>query len=84
MTTTKLTDDMIRELCTLCTRNEAGQHFAQTSAYYGELEDLGLVRIDRPVHQATGIPYSAEYWSIEVTEEGIEVVEANPELHPEL
>jgi hypothetical protein len=77
-----ITDDMIRELCTLTTRNEAGQHFIQWSNYCNELEALGLIKINRPVHAATGIAYGCDQWSLEVTEDGQAIVDANPELHP--
>jgi hypothetical protein len=50
--------------------------------FVDELEDLGLIAIDRPKHEATGIDYDSQYWSLEVTEEGIATVEANPELAP--
>ena len=79
----KLTDNMIRELATICTCDEAGKHFTQTSSYYLNLEKLGLVKIGRPVHEFTGIAYSCEHWSIEVTEDGQAVVDTNPELCPE-
>lgn len=78
----QLTDDMIRELCFMTTRDEAGRHFTERSAHYDELEQLGLIEISRPVHDATGIAYDSEYWSVEVTEQGMDVVEDNPRLHP--
>ncbi len=76
-----LSDDTIRELCILTTRDEAGRHFTEWANHYEELEAAGLVKINRPIHQPTGIDYSQEYWSVEITPEGLEVVEANPELH---
>ena len=79
----KVSEDAIRELCVLTTRDEAGRHFTAWSEYYQTLEDAGLITIDRPVHAATGIGYSQEHWSVEATEEGRDVVEAHPELHPE-
>jgi hypothetical protein len=82
MTTTKLTDDQIRELCILTTRDEAGRHFTVWSEHYASLEAAGLVEINRPVHAATGIPYGQEHWTLEVTDEGRKLVDANPELHP--
>lgn len=78
----KLTDDMIRELCILTTRDASGRHFTEWAEHYESLEKLGLVAIDRPVHSATGISYSMDHWTVEVTEEGQDVVDVNPELHP--
>lgn len=80
-TTAELTDEMIQELCEMTTRDEAGRHFTTWSEHYVQLEEMGLISIHRPVHE-TGIPYSLEYWSVEVTPKGLEVVEQNPELHP--
>lgn len=81
MTEIRLTDDMIRELCTLSTRDEAGRHFTEWSEHWESLESLGLIEIDRPTHEATGIAYSQEHWRLQGTEEGQAVVDANPELH---
>ncbi len=79
-----ITDDMIRELCTLVTRDHAGRHFTQFSEYYNALEVAGLITIDRPIHQVTGIPWSEEHWSLEVTQEGRDLVDERTDLHPEI
>lgn len=84
MTTEQLTDDAIRELCILTTRDNAGRHFTEWAEHWGQLEYRGLIAVDRPVHGSTGIPYGQEHWTLEVTDEGQEVVDANPELHPAL
>ena len=76
------TDSQIRELCTLATRNDAGQHFTEWSYHWQELEQQELIRVLRPVHAATGISYSQEHWQLEVTAAGQELVDAKPELHP--
>ena len=72
-------------LAVITTTSESGRHF--TEVYDGddlaELEEEGLIEIDRPVHAATGISYSQEHWSVAVTQEGIDMVEANPEYCPE-
>jgi hypothetical protein len=78
----ELTEDMIRVLCTACNRNEAGQHFTEWLDYE-TLEALGLLEIYRPVHSATGIAYDQSQWSLGITDEGLEVVDAHPELHPQ-
>lgn len=78
---TKATKAMVRELCTICTRNEAGQHFTETSKHWEALEKAGLIAIHRPVHTITGIAYSLDAWILEATEAGQAVVDASPELH---
>ena len=55
------------ELQIACTRNEAGIHFTEWMDYHQYLESVGLIRIHRPIHDATGIPYCQEYWTLEVT-----------------
>jgi len=75
-------DETIGELCIITTRNEAGEHFTEWAYHYDELEALGLINIYRPVHEATGIPYGQEEWSLEVTGDGQEMVDNHPELYP--
>lgn len=67
---------LIETLATLTERDEAGRHFTETCDCLDELEAEGLIEIDRPVHHATGIAYSMEYWHLNVTDEGISEVEA--------
>lgn len=65
--TIQLTPDDRRALGRLCTRNEAGRHFYEfAECDLGKMEEAGLIRIHRPIHHPTGIPYSREYHSIEV------------------
>jgi hypothetical protein len=33
------------------------------------MEDAGYIKINRPVHRKTGVPYSQEYWSVVVADE---------------
>ncbi|MHB8180081.1 MAG: hypothetical protein ACYDDR_04560 [Acidithiobacillus ferrivorans] len=65
-------------LSQITTRDESGKHFTEiyNAGDLAELEADGLITIDRPEHEATGIPYAQEYWSVEVTDAGIEIVEA--------
>ena len=49
------------------TRNEAGIHFSEWMDHFEYLESVGLIAIHRPIHEATGIPLSQEYWTLEVT-----------------
>ena len=76
-------DEVIRELGIVTTRNEAGQHFTEWANHWEELEQAGLIEVRRPFHEATGVPYSQEYWSLEVTEEGQSLVDSYPELWPQ-
>lgn len=79
---TKLTDEMIRELCIITTRDSSGRHFTETSEHWESLEDAGLIEVSRPIHERTGIAYDHSHWTLTVTEAGQDVVDANPELHP--
>lgn len=78
------TSEQVRILSKITTKNEAGRHFMEiysTEALEAleALEANGLLTINRPIHDATGISYSQEYWSVEVTDDGVALVEANPE-----
>lgn len=81
MTTTLATDEAVRILSILTTRDHAGQHF--TAIYDGDdlaaLEAAGYIEILRPVHMPSGVPYSQEHWVVEVTSTGFDLVHANPE-----
>jgi hypothetical protein len=70
-----ISEEMISELCVATTRNESGRHFTEWMHHVDALESAGLVQIDRPVHDVTGIPYDEQYWSIEVTEKGMLLVD---------
>lgn len=75
------TERRVYLLSTMTNRDEAGRHF--TERYAGDvlddLESAGLIEITRPVHQPTGVGYSHEYWSLEVTPAGVALVDAYPE-----
>jgi hypothetical protein len=79
---TQLTDEMICDLCIATTRDSTGAHFTQWLSSHSELEDLGLVKIGRPRHPGTGIPFGSDHWTLEITEAGQAVVDSHPELHP--
>ena len=78
------TENKVRILSTLTTRDSAGRHFTSrvSSDDLAALETAGLIEVSRPIHEATGIPYAEEHWSVTVTDEGVELVEAYPE-YPE-
>jgi hypothetical protein len=65
-------------LSRITTRDESGTHFTEiyNAGDLAELEAEGLITIHSPKHEATGIPYAQEYWSVEVTDGGVEIVEA--------
>ena len=77
--------EQVAILSRITTRDEGGRHFAEV--YDGDelesLEAAQLIEVARPVHKATGIRYASEHWSVVVTAEGIELVEAYPEYHDE-
>ncbi len=77
-----VSDNAIRELCTLTNRDHAGRHFTQWSLHYGELEAAGLISICRPIHDQTGIPYGQDAWHLEVSEDGQAMVDERTDLHP--
>jgi hypothetical protein len=79
-----LTEDQIIELGHISTSNDAGRHFTTCSRYFSVLEERGAIVIHRPVHVATGMEYSSDYWSLEVTEAGRAEVEHHMESCPEL
>jgi len=58
-------EEKVQILAVITTSDESGQHFMRRYAHgqLRELEAEGLVAIKRPVHGATGIAYSEEYWS---------------------
>lgn len=69
---------LVAILATVCTRDSAGRHFTETvdADALDDLEARGWIEIDRPTHEATGIPYGCEFWSLTVTDAGLAVVEA--------
>ena len=71
------TDDLIQILARLTTRDEAGRHFTDTVSHdaLAALEADGLIEINRPIHSATGLAYDEQYWSVEVTPAGVDLVE---------
>ena len=71
---------LVRDLGTISTRDESGQHFTLASEHWKTLEFLGWIEVHRPVHTPSGIAYGWELWSVEVTDEGQAVVDAHPEL----
>ena len=65
------TDHDKRMLGSLATKDDAGRHFAETHSaeWLDRMEAAGYITIDRPIHSATGIPYSQEHWTVEVAAE---------------
>lgn len=72
-------------LAVITTRDGAGRHFTERWSWDAleALEADGLLEITRPVHAATGIPYSQEHYSVQVTKDGGDLVDAYQELWPE-
>lgn len=71
----------IKELCSMSHTNEAGQHWTEYVEHFDTMEEEGWIVIERPVHEATGIEMDQRFWKFEITDEGMAVVEANPEYH---
>lgn len=76
------TEQQVSILSRITTRDHAGRHF--TSLYsdsdLAALEADGLLIINRPVH-SSGTPYSAEYQSVEITQDGQDLVDTYPKYH---
>lgn len=72
-----ITTEDIRKMGKITTRDEAGTHFTQkySADWLKKMEDAGLVEITKPVHEATGIQYSEEFWTVSVTEKGVDLGE---------
>ena len=66
----RINDDDATLLRTLCTNCEGGRHFTEVfpDDWLDRMEEDGLILIDRPIHEPTGIPWSQEYWSVEIPE----------------
>lgn len=66
-----LTGEDKRLLGALTTRNESGEHFmlAFDGAWLQRMELLCYITINRPRHEATGLLYSQEQWTVEVSPE---------------
>jgi len=62
--------EVLDELCRFSERTESGKHFTEAFRYWTVLEECGWIRVHRPVHPATGIQYSQEYWNAEITDDG--------------
>jgi len=79
------TEQQVAILAVITTKNEAGRHVTDLYDWQDlmSLEADGLLEIERPVHEATGIPYSQEYYGVHVTETGSDLVDAWPEYWPE-
>jgi|TARA_Y100000296_G_C5173132_1_gene258469 hypothetical protein len=74
MPETKLTPDQINCLHKIVTYDN-GRHFLELwdDDILEILEDSGHLEVHRPVHDATGIPYGQEHWTVTVTESGYHV-----------
>lgn len=55
----------------LTERDEAGRHFTEIypDEWLARMESAGYITIERPIHAATSIPYSQEYYRVEVSDE---------------
>lgn len=75
--------DQVHILSTITNRDHTGRHFTERYSDFelSALESAGLIAIDRPVHEATGIPWGHEHWTLEVTRDGQHLVDQYPEYH---
>ena len=56
-------------------RDGSGKHFTEAFPAWRDLERAGYLEVHRPVHADTGIQYSREYWTLDVTPEGLDAYE---------
>jgi hypothetical protein len=78
------TEEAVRILSTLTTRDHAGRHYTvlHPPAHLDDLEQAGYIEVYRPIHH-TGVRYSEEHWQVDVTDRGRDLVETHPEYWPE-
>lgn len=74
------TEDQVKILSRITTKDEAGRHFSQVyaSSDLSELAEAGYIKISVSVHES-GIPYSTEFSTIEITDDGIALIDQYPE-----
>lgn len=85
MTQTELTRQDKLQLGHLTTRDEAGRHFYEVfdGAWLERMEAAGYITINRPTHEATGIAYSQEYHTVQVSDEVADWFDAYGDLDDE-
>ena len=72
--------EALDQLLKMTTYTEGGRHFTEAYRRWMDLEQAGLIRVHRPVHEVTGIRYSNEYWTVDLTEQGKAIVNELNEL----
>jgi hypothetical protein len=72
--------EALEELLHITTQSEGGSHFTEAFRRWMDLEQAGLIRVHRPVHEATNIQYSNQYWTVELTEQGMAIAKDLSEL----
>lgn len=72
--------EALDQLLAFCPRTESGRHFTEAFSRWMDLEAAGLIEVHRPVHPATGLQYSCEYWDVQLTLQGMAVSEYIAEL----
>jgi len=76
--------EVLDELTEFSERTESGKHFSEAFRYWQVLEECGWIQVYRPVHPATGIRHDQQYYSAELTDEGLALAEYISELRVEL
>lgn len=73
-----ISNEDLRKLGQLTTRDDAGVHFTRrySREWLDKMEAAGMIKIHKPVHPATKLQYSEEYWTVEVTPEAVAEGEA--------
>ena len=71
----RITRKLLEQFGEVCERDEAGRHFVEWLDYK-PYEDLGWIRVERPIHQPSGLPYDSSHWRLELTPLGKEISNA--------
>ena len=75
---------VLDELSQFCERTDSGKHFSEAFRYWTVLEECGWIAVHRPVHPATKLQYDMQYFSAELSDEGLALAEYISELRAEL
>ena len=62
--------EALEQLLNFSVQTEGDTPWYRAYRRWMDLEEAELIRIERPVHEQTGIQYSIEYWRPELTEDG--------------
>lgn len=71
--------ELIMQLASMSHYTEDGTHWTQVYDWQS-MEEYGMIRVSRPIHEYTKIPYDVPYYSYEITKYGWELLEEYREM----